>query len=371
MSTPDQRRRPTGASAAGVPPGRGAPPGDRIRSTNELVGLLTLPFLVFGAATGSVVWLLLELSLSTAAALIAVHAYTGLIGAALVVTKTGVGLVAWLRRARTARGKRPAPSQHLLTGALVLVVVALYGSGLAMYANVTPGGATTYKNVHLWSALLGVPLVSHHLWRFLRRASNVVRNTLVTAPEQGLTLSRRHALLAGGLGLLGFGALRASSSAAASLQGNDPNDFPVTLTSGGADQPRPDAWRMRVRGDVAEDVTVSLDDLRRGPVERHRYSLDCVLGWSATRTWGGVPLRHLVEKARPNGEFISVVVRSTTGYEVALLRATVEDSRTLVAFEVDGVDLSAEHGFPARIMAPGVIGERCLKWIDTVTVVRG
>lgn len=340
----------------------------RWRSTNEVVGLTLLPFLVLSVATGGLIWLVLTFSLSTAVWLIAAHAYVGLVGLALVLAKAAVGVAAWRRRA-TSSGPPTGMLQHLLTAALLAVVLALYGSGVAMYANLTPGGNAGYKTVHLWSAVLGVPVVTQHLWRFLRRARTVVGRTVTAAPPPALQVSRQHLLVAGALSLIGWGAVRAGSQVVDGAGGNAPNDFPVTLTAGGADQPDPDSWRMQLDGDVGQPLELSLDDLRRGDVQRHTYSLDCVLGWSVTRTWGGVPLRTLVEQASPQGELLSVVVRSTTGYSVALLREQVDDPRTLVAFEVDGVDLTPEHGFPARIIAPGVIGELCLKWVRSVSVV--
>lgn len=342
----------------------------RWRSSNELLGLLTLPLLVFGAVSGLAVWLLLPRAAGIAVALIAVHSYVGLVGLALVLAKAGVGVAAWRRRATTTKGLPSSPWLHAATAALLLVVLALYGSGVAMFANLTPGGNAVYKTVHLWSAVIGVPVVTLHLWRFLRRARTVIGRTVGNAPEDRVRLGRRHLLAAGALSLLGWAAVRAGSGAVAETATAGPNDFPVTLTAGGADQPDPATWQLDLGGDVLQPYLVTLADLRAEAVQQHRYSLDCVLGWSVTRTWGGVPLRDLVARARPDGEYISVVLLSTTGYRVALLRETVEDPRTLVAFQVDGVDLTAEHGFPARVMAPGVIGELCLKWVSSISVVR-
>lgn len=342
----------------------------RWRSSNELLGLATLPVLVLGALSGLAIWLLAPRAASAAVALIAVHAYVGLVGLVLVAGKATVGVAAWRRRSSVGGGPPDTRWQHLSTAALLTVVVALYASGTAMYANVTPGGNALYKTVHLWSAVVGVPVVTLHLLRFLGRARTVVGGTVRRATEERAGLGRRHLLLAGGLSLLGWGAFRAGAGALGSTTGEEPNDFPVTLTAGGSDQPDPATWRMDLGGDVLQPYRLTLADLRTGGVQRHRYSLDCVLGWSVTRTWGGVPLRDLVARARPDGDYISVVVRSTTGYQVALLRDTVEDPRTMVAFEVDGVDLTAEHGFPARIIAPDVIGELCLKWVADVAVVR-
>lgn len=339
-----------------------------LRSLNAPVGLLLLVFLVLGLASGLVIWWQLTLGNGASIALISVHSYVGLLGLPVLLTKMVAGLAAWRRRAaRPARdGGRLT---HLMTAALVLVVLAQYASGVAMYLNwsVVPGGVL--KTVHLWSAVVGTPVVSYHVWRFLVRAQATVRRTLASADPSGSTAVRRHVLVAGALGLVGWGAVRVAGGGASALSQRGPNDFPVTLTSGGADQPDPEEWRMGVDGEVQRPLVLSLADLRAGPVERHRYSLDCVLGWSATRTWGGLPLSYLLGQAGASPDLLSVVIHSTTGYQVALLRHQLEDPRTMVVWEVDGVDLTPEHGFPARIIAPDVIGERCLKWVDQVTVV--
>ncbi|CAN5526254.1 hypothetical protein BH23ACT6_BH23ACT6_15770 [soil metagenome] len=351
-------------------PGATTPSGvtSRLRSLNAPVGLLLLAFLLLGLASGVVIWWQLTLGDGASIALISVHSYVGLLGLPLLLTKVAAGLAAWRRRA--ARPARDGgPLTHLMTAALVLVVLSQYASGVAMYLNwlAVPGGVL--KTVHLWSAVVGIPVVSYHVWRFLVRAQATVRHTLASADPSGSTSVRRHVLVGGALGLVGWGAVRVAGGGASALSQRGPNDFPVTLTSGGADQPDPAEWRMRVDGEVQRLLVVSLADLRAGPVERHTYSLDCVLGWSATRTWGGVPLSYLLQEAGASPDLLSVVIHSTTGYQVALLRNQLKDPRTMVVWEVDGVDLTPEHGFPARIMAPDVIGERCLKWVDQVTVI--
>ena len=337
-------------------------PRSTLRAANEPVGLLLLPLMAGSAVTGGLIWWQLTFGAGTAQVLIAVHAYVGVVGLAVVAVKLVVGIAAW----RGGR-RRPQRGRHVMTTLLVLVILALYGTGVLMYANAVVSGVL--KTVHLWSAIAGVPVLTHHLWLFLRRARAVVRQALDRAEPATALTTRRQALVVGGLALLGWAGVRTASGVATDVRHSGPNDFPVTLTAGGSDQPAPDSWRMSIDGKVAGPLTLSLADLRGGPVEHHRYSLDCVLGWSATRTWGGVPLRHLLAEAGASDDLLSVVVRSTTGYEVALMPETVQDPRTLIAWQVDGVDLTAEHGFPARIMAPDVIGELCVKWVERMTVV--
>lgn len=341
----------------------------RLRSLNAPLGMVLLTALLFGAVSGLAIWVQLTVGAGIAMWLIAVHAYVGLLGLPVVVVKTVVGTVSWRQRATRPRTRPGSRVDHFMTAALVVVVLTLYSSGLMMYANwsLLPGSAL--KLAHLWSAVAGVPVLTYHLWRFMGRARAAVRYALRQVPEPEASTGRRGVLLAAGLALLGWGAVRVGAGSVAALDRQGPNDFPVTLTSGGADQPDPDTWKMRVDGHVRQPLSLTLADLRARSVERHRYSLDCVLGWSATRTWGGVPLRDLLDAAGASPDLVSVVVRSTTGYQIALLREQVEDPRTLVTWEVDGVDLTPEHGYPARMMAPGVIGELCLKWIDSVTVI--
>jgi DMSO/TMAO reductase YedYZ molybdopterin-dependent catalytic subunit len=67
----------------------------------------------------------------------------------------------------------------------------------------------------------------------------------------------------------------------------------------------------------------------------------------------------------------AVTVRSlaTNGvFDVATLAPQqVRDDRTLVALRVGGVELSLDHGFPARVIGPGIPGVHCTKWVGRLT----
>lgn len=341
----------------------------RQRSLNEVIGLTVLPLLLGSAVSGAAVWLSFHVRPSSAAVWIGVHAYVGLVGAAIVLAKLAVGCAAWHRRTRRRTSTPVIRRQNLLTGLLVLTVTTLYVSGIMLNANATPGGNGTYKDIHLYAALAGVPLVTEHLARYLRRARTVVARTLASAAEEERAVSRRRLLLGAALGLVAWGSVRAVDSAARTVGISGPNDFPITLTAAGSDQPDPESWRLHLEGDISSPRVLTLADLRTADRRRARYPLNCVTGWSATRTWGGVPLRDLIAQAAPTGQLLSAVLTSTTGYQVALLSQQIDDPRTMIALQVDGVDLAPEHGFPARAMAPGVVGEKCVKWVERITVV--
>jgi DMSO/TMAO reductase YedYZ molybdopterin-dependent catalytic subunit len=100
----------------------------------------------------------------------------------------------------------------------------------------------------------------------------------------------------------------------------------------------------------------------------HTYDLPiaCVEGWSTTQSWSGVRLADLarhaglpdagtvrVESLQPRGAF-----RQTT-----LGRDQLHDDRALLALQVNGLDLSLDHGYPARIIVPALPGVHCTKWV--------
>jgi DMSO/TMAO reductase YedYZ molybdopterin-dependent catalytic subunit len=344
-----------------------------LRAWNTAVGLLSLPVLVVSAATGIALFAVLSGLVSGLGpmTLLAVHVYSGLVGLPLAVAKTVTGLLSW--SARPAR--RPADRRSRMTWTdlssllLVLSVLALYGSGTLLHLNLTPGGNAGYKTVHLWSAVAAAPFVTHHLVRHLRPARLGVRRAVGTAEDATLAAARRRVLVLGGAGVVGWAVARLVGRAGEAATSSGPNDFPVTIAASGSDQPDPSTWRLDVVGDVADPRSFTLGDLRGIGLEQHRYSLDCILGWSVVREWGGVPLSEILDRCTPTGELLSGVFRSTTGYEAALLTEQLADRRSMVTLEVNGVALAPEHGFPARVMAPGVIGEKCVKWVDQLTVV--
>lgn len=336
------------------------------RSANNLLGLLLLPLILVSLFTG--VWIFASAALGGGVSMgvIFFHAYGGLLSAPIVFAKLYSGLSSWRGR---STGSPRSGTQNLLTLGLVLCTVSLYGSGLLMYANLTPGGNALYKQVHLYSTGLAVPLVSYHLYLYLPRAAETVRRGLSAGLTPAARLTRGGFLWLGLLAILGWGAFRGTGRLAQSAASEDPNDFPVTLTSGGSDTPDPETWELLVTGSVEEPLTFSFRDLQQAKLDRSTYSLDCVIGWSVVREWGGVPVGDLLRLTRPRGEVLSAIFRSTTGYEVVLTPDSLDDPRTMVTLEVEGVPLSPEHGFPARLMAPDVIGEKCVKWLAEIEVV--
>ncbi len=110
--------------------------------------------------------------------------------------------------------------------------------------------------------------------------------------------------------------------------------------------------------------------MRLFPQRTYEITLGCVEGWSTTQRWTGVRLADLaVFVGAPATAGVRAQSLETHGpyNHVVLTSAQVGDPQTLLAVCVNGVDLSLDHGYPARIIAPGIPGVHCLKWVARLT----
>jgi DMSO/TMAO reductase YedYZ molybdopterin-dependent catalytic subunit len=154
-----------------------------------------------------------------------------------------------------------------------------------------------------------------------------------------------------------------------------PNGFPVNRTAATAEitaEKVGPSWRLRIRAGNRM-VTLSRDQLLR--MRQHTYDLPiaCVEGWSTTQRWTGVRISDLAKLAGINGPF--TVQTSSVANNGLFDSATLDseqtgDDRTLLAMRVNGSDLSLDHGYPARVIGPGIPGVHCTKWAASMTFVR-
>ncbi len=170
----------------------------------------------------------------------------------------------------------------------------------------------------------------------------LVASSAVAGPARRFTGSREEASLAG-------------------------NAHPVTnWLSDRRQRVDPAAWRLRVSGDVESPLEVRYADLVSMPLRSQHEVLDCTGGWYTRQEWRGVPLEAVIAAARAAPGARSVVIRSVTGYHRRF--ALDGAGRLLLATHVGGEPLSAGHGFPVRLVAPGRRGYHWVKWVDAVEI---
>jgi DMSO/TMAO reductase YedYZ molybdopterin-dependent catalytic subunit len=130
-------------------------------------------------------------------------------------------------------------------------------------------------------------------------------------------------------------------------------------------------WRLRVHGMVDRELNLTFDDIRRRPLVERTVTLTCVSnevggGLISTARFVGVPIRDLLVEAgaRPESDqLLSTSVDDfTAGTPVEVLMD--EDRGSLLAIGMNGEPLPVEHGFPARMVVPGLYGYvSATKWV--------
>jgi DMSO/TMAO reductase YedYZ molybdopterin-dependent catalytic subunit len=153
------------------------------------------------------------------------------------------------------------------------------------------------------------------------------------------------------------------------VPGDGPNEFPInrTAVAAGIDPAAtgPD-WRLTLAG--ATPRTLSRADLAALPQHTARLPIACVEGWSTLQTWTGVRLRDLAALAGVPQVASAFVASLENGpfAQGTLTAGQVLDPDALLALQVNGIDLSLDHGFPARIIVPARPGVRCTTWVRSI-----
>ncbi len=153
-----------------------------------------------------------------------------------------------------------------------------------------------------------------------------------------------------------------------SVPGTGPNQFPIngTWASLGLPDHAITQWRLHVSGPAGHHRVFTRDELER-TFEQHTYSLPlaCREGWTTTQAWTGVRLSDLAA-AVGSPDAPAMLVQSLDGATATFASNQVSAEQSLLALTVNGVPLSLDHGFPARIIVPGAIAVNCLKWVSEV-----
>jgi DMSO/TMAO reductase YedYZ molybdopterin-dependent catalytic subunit len=133
-----------------------------------------------------------------------------------------------------------------------------------------------------------------------------------------------------------------------------------------------DDWALRVHGMVRRPMTLTFAELTAREVVEADITMTCVSnqvggGLLGNARWLGVRLDDLLADAgiRPGAD--QVVGRSVDGYTCGFPVAALDGRDALVAFGMNGEPLPLEHGFPARLVVPGLYGYvSATKWLSEI-----
>jgi DMSO/TMAO reductase YedYZ molybdopterin-dependent catalytic subunit len=327
-------------------------PLERVRAGRK-TNLALLVVLVLAIGTGA-----LAFAIGTGWAWWAVTAH-GVAGLALVL------LSPW-KAAISARGLHRERSGAIASIALAVFVIVAVASGVAHAAGLWTG--TLAMQVHVGSALLSIPLIVWHvIARPVRpRRTDLSRRALI----RGAALAGGSVATLGAMeGLVRMAGLRGSErrfTGSYERGSFEADEMPVTQWLDD-EVPVIDAskWRLEVGAIGNDDLasTLTFEELHAFD-DRVRATLDCTGGWFAEHIWSGVRLDRLIE--RTDEQVRSVLVVSATGYA---RRFPIADVHGIwLATRVGDEVLSAGHGYPLRLVAPGRRGFWWVKWVERIEV---
>lgn len=134
-------------------------------------------------------------------------------------------------------------------------------------------------------------------------------------------------------------------------------------------------WTLGVGGMVDRPMRLTLADLQALAATKEYVTMECISNnvggeLMSTGSFTGVRLRDLVAMAIPRPQGTWVAFKARDGYSESLPMSLVQGApEIIVAYELDGVPLPMNHGFPARMIIPGHYGMKGPKWLDSIDVV--
>ena len=319
---------------------------------------------------------------------------SGLAGLLAVGALFGVlyALVVESRRSRESSSWREGVSRlgvtFIIGAALVLWVISLavlWPVLGANYRGLPPGVARIVSGAALLVEYLVFAAVVVLLYRWLApRGAPISRPIPVGAPVG------RRAVVAGAAGVAlaaGSGALLRDLNARATfsydglaysgpgVQPIAPNDKFYTVTKNVVDpNVAAEVWRLEIGGLVEEPRSYSFADLMNLASIEQESTLMCIsnrigAGLISNAVWDGVRLRDLLAASRPLAGAQEVLLTGADGYTDSFAFEKAMNPTTIVAFAMNGEPLPQRHGYPARVVVPGLYGEKNVKWVTRIEVV--
>ena len=137
----------------------------------------------------------------------------------------------------------------------------------------------------------------------------------------------------------------------------------------------PSSWQLRIHGMVSREITITFDELLRRPLIEDYVTLCCVSNpvggpYIGNAKWLGASLASLLRQAGIKAGADQLMCTSVDGFTSGTPVQTVMDGRdALLAVAMNGQPLPIAHGFPARMVVPGLYGYvSATKWVTDINV---
>jgi DMSO/TMAO reductase YedYZ molybdopterin-dependent catalytic subunit len=133
-------------------------------------------------------------------------------------------------------------------------------------------------------------------------------------------------------------------------------------------------WKLEIGGHTENALSLTYDDIKLLPSIEQYATLECIsnsVGGDliGNAFWRGVRLKDLLDRAVLKAGVVDIVLRASDGYADSIPLDRARSDGTILAYEMNGAALTSTHGFPLRLIVPGIYGMKNVKWITRIEAV--
>lgn len=137
----------------------------------------------------------------------------------------------------------------------------------------------------------------------------------------------------------------------------------------------PGDWNLVVDGDVANPLSLSLEEIQQYTPTTLMSTLECWFPYGgpvliSNGNWTGVPFNVIIEEAEPNMDAASVIFYALDGYVMGSfdLNEMMARDDFLLAYKLNGQTLPPAQGYPLKLVLPGVAGYQNGRWLSRIEI---
>jgi DMSO/TMAO reductase YedYZ molybdopterin-dependent catalytic subunit len=135
-------------------------------------------------------------------------------------------------------------------------------------------------------------------------------------------------------------------------------------------------WQILLGGQMRQTQTLTWSDLQSFPLVEQMHTMECIGNPVGGRllgnlVWQGVSLRDVLARANPTPVSDHLVISGVDEYFTSVPLDLAMDERSMLVFSVGGQPLPHPHGYPVRVLLPGVYGQKQPKWVIALQAVTG
>jgi len=126
----------------------------------------------------------------------------------------------------------------------------------------------------------------------------------------------------------------------------------------------PKTWDLKIYGLVESPLKLDWIEFNALPKIQTESDFHCVTRWSRfDNHWNGVSMQEVLRRVRPNPSASHVLLHAEQGYTANVPLADLDRPNVLLATHHDGQPLSADHGYPLRLIVPHLYAWKSVKWL--------